>query len=53
MQDNMTDVTPPIKNNASEKQNGSPKFGRLLVVLIFAVMLIVVITLASEAYYTN
>ncbi|BBB67587.1 hypothetical protein UNDYM_3334 [Undibacterium sp. YM2] len=48
----MTEVTPPSKTQA-EKDSGSPKFGRLLLVLIFAVMLIVVITLGSEAYYTN
>ena len=30
---------------------GSPKFGRLLIVLIFAVALIVLITFGSEAYY--
>ena len=29
----------------------SPKFGRLLIVLFVAVMLIVLVTLASEAYY--
>ncbi|MEB0141094.1 MULTISPECIES: hypothetical protein [unclassified Undibacterium] len=34
-------------------KSGSPKFGRLLIVLFFAVMLIVAITLGSEAYYTN
>ncbi|MFZ6680605.1 MULTISPECIES: hypothetical protein [unclassified Undibacterium] len=48
----MTEVTPPSKTTA-DKESGSPKFGRLLLVLIFAVMLIVVITLGSEAYYTN
>ncbi|MFZ6722782.1 hypothetical protein [Undibacterium sp. Ji49W] len=51
MQDNMTQTTP--QKSADEQKNDGPKFGRLLVVLIFAVMLIVVITLASEAYYTN
>ncbi len=30
----------------------SPQFGRLLLVLITAVALIVVITFATEAYYT-
>lgn len=29
-----------------------PKFGRLLVVLVLAVMLIVAITFVSEAYYS-
>ncbi|KAF1047017.1 MAG: hypothetical protein GAK35_00814 [Herbaspirillum frisingense] len=32
--------------------DGSPKFGRLLVVLICAVLLIVAITFASEAYFS-
>lgn len=32
--------------------DGSPKFGRLLVVLILAVLLIVLITFGSEAYYS-
>ncbi|MBB5607989.1 4-hydroxybenzoate polyprenyltransferase [Janthinobacterium sp. S3M3] len=31
---------------------GSPKFGRLLIVLILAVGLIGVITLSAEAYYS-
>ena len=30
---------------------GSPKFGRLLLVLVAAVLLIVLITFASEAYF--
>jgi len=34
-------------------EEGSPKFGRLLIVLLMAVMLVVLITVASEAYYTN
>ncbi|MFZ6693619.1 hypothetical protein [Undibacterium sp. SXout20W] len=33
--------------------NASPKFGRLLIVLALAVMLIVLVTFASEAYYTS
>lgn len=40
--------------SAPEKKNGepdgSPKFGRLLIALVLAVMLIGVITLASEKY---
>jgi hypothetical protein len=32
--------------------DGSPKFGRLLLVLIGAVLLIVAITFASEAFYS-
>ncbi|MCU6435764.1 hypothetical protein LPB67_18460 [Undibacterium sp. Jales W-56] len=33
--------------------DGSPKFGRLLMVLVLAVMLIVLITFVSEAIYSN
>lgn len=32
--------------------DGSPKFGRLLAVLICAVLMIVFITFASEAYFS-
>ncbi|MET3132560.1 hypothetical protein AAKU55_002834 [Oxalobacteraceae bacterium GrIS 1.11] len=32
--------------------DGTPKFGRLLIVLVLAVMLIGVITLSAEAYYS-
>lgn len=31
---------------------GSPKFGRLLIALVLAVMLIVAITFGSEAYFS-
>ncbi len=34
------------------EHDDSPKFGRLLLVLFAAVALIVVITFASEAFYT-
>ncbi len=34
----------------SGEPDGSPKFGRLLIVLVLAVMLIGVITLAAERY---
>jgi hypothetical protein len=33
--------------------DGSPKFGRLLIVLLCAVALVGVITFASEAYFTR
>lgn len=36
----------------SGNHDGSPKFGRLLIVLVLAVALIGVITFAAEAYYT-
>ena len=32
--------------------DGTPKFGRLLIVLLCAVLLIVAITFATEAYYS-
>lgn len=35
------------------EEASSPRFGRLLLVLISAVALIVVITFATEAYYTK
>lgn len=36
--------------NGNGEPDGSPKFGRLLIALILAVMLIGVITLASERF---
>ncbi|MDE2428901.1 MAG: hypothetical protein KGM99_09250 [Burkholderiales bacterium] len=41
------------KKSQSVSDEGSPKFGRLLIVLFLAVSLIVIITFATEAYYTN
>ena len=32
--------------------DGNPKFGRLLIVLVLAVLLVVAITIGSEAYFT-
>ncbi|SFU38457.1 hypothetical protein [Pseudoduganella namucuonensis] len=32
--------------------DGSPKFGRLLIVLVLAVLLVVALTFATEAYYS-
>jgi flagellar basal body-associated protein FliL len=34
-------------------QDGSPKFGRLLIVLFLAVAVIVALTFATEAFYSN
>lgn len=48
----MKQVEPQTEKEMSEKEDG-PKFGRLLLVLLFAVMLIVAITFATEAYYSN
>ena len=35
-----------------KEDDGTPKFGRLLIVLVLAVLLMGVITFASEAYYS-
>jgi len=43
--------TEMTKQSAGE-DSGNPKFGRLLVVLIFTVLLLAVITWASEAYWS-
>lgn len=43
----MVDHTP----NGDKTRPDSPRFGRLLLVLVSAVALIVVITFATEAYY--
>ncbi len=38
---------------AQNEDDGSPKFGRLLLVLLFAVGVIVLITFATEAYHQS
>lgn len=43
----------PEHLSTTVSSDGRPKFGRLLIVLLLAVMLIVAITFATEAYYTN
>ena len=43
---------PPAIGQTASADDGSPKFGRLLIVLVLAVMLIGAITLGAEAYYT-
>lgn len=40
------------QEQAAKAGDGSPKFGRLLIVLVLAVMLIGAITLTAEAYYS-
>lgn len=44
----------PINDNgaASATPDDAPKFGRLLIFLVFAVLLIVGITFGSEAYFS-
>ncbi len=42
-----------MRDTDTDKEgNGAPKFGRLLIVLAFALVLIVAITLGSEAYFS-
>jgi hypothetical protein len=53
----MKDQDPPDNpmHHPDEPQagaDGAPKFGRLLIVLVLAVLLIVAITFASEALYS-
>lgn len=39
-------------SDTDKEESGAPKFGRLLVVLAFALVLIVAITVGSEAYFS-
>jgi membrane protein YdbS with pleckstrin-like domain len=43
-------MSDPRKDNKDDKD--APKFGRLLLVLAFALVLIVAITIGSEAYFS-
>ena len=51
-------IDPPPRNPMRHPEEppsgaeGSPKFGRLLVVLALAVLLVVALTMASEAWYS-
>jgi hypothetical protein len=36
----------------AEPEAAGPRFGRLLIVLVLAVLLVVLITVGSEAYYS-
>ena len=40
------------ENGAPHVDDGAPKFGRLLLVLVFAVILVAAITFGSEAYFS-
>ena len=40
------------ESSPAPADRGEPKFGRLLVVLAFALLLIVAITFGSEAYFS-
>jgi hypothetical protein len=45
-------MTEPPVDKPADEDDGNPKFGRLLVVLLLALLLIVAITFASEALFT-
>lgn len=56
MEDPTKNVSDNPMHHPEEQAAGtddSPKFGRLLIVLVFAVMLIGVITLTSEMYFSK
>ncbi|TCS38408.1 hypothetical protein EDC30_102146 [Paucimonas lemoignei] len=42
----------PEPEHKEPNVSDSPKFGRLLIILVAAVLLIALITVASEAYYS-
>lgn len=39
-------------SDKDKEDGGAPKFGRLLLVLAFALVLVVALTFGSEAYFT-
>ncbi|EKU83248.1 hypothetical protein ABIB42_003049 [Massilia sp. UYP32] len=43
---------PPLPPSAQPSGDGAPKFGRLLIVLALAMLLVVALTFGSEAYFT-
>jgi hypothetical protein len=48
----MTEENQVDQEKESNSDDGSPKFGRLLIILLLAVAFIVAITFATEAYHT-
>lgn len=44
-------MTDPDQKTEPATADGTPKFGRLLIVLACAVILVVLVTVASQAYY--
>jgi len=49
----MMQPSPKKENDPLPEEGGSPKFGRLLLVLLLAVGLIVALTFATEAFYSD
>ena len=45
-------MTQPDQHGTEDDNDGNPRFGRLLMVLVAAVLVVVAVTFASEAYFT-
>jgi len=43
---------PPFTPPSGPTGDGAPKFGRLLIVVVLALLLVVAITFGSEAYFS-
>jgi hypothetical protein len=48
----MTNSTKDPKLEHQRDVDGEPKFGRLLIVLLLAVMMVVAVTFGSQAYFS-
>lgn len=48
-QESLPDPLPPA---APSSGDGAPKFGRLLIVLVLAMLVVVALTFGSEAYFS-
>jgi len=48
-QESAPDPLPPA---AQPSHDGAPRFGRLLIVLVLAMLVVVALTFGSEAYFT-
>lgn len=46
------DPAAPLPPSAPQSGDGTPKFGRLLIVLVLAMLMVVALTFGSEAYFT-
>lgn len=46
------DPAVPLPPSAPPSGDGTPKFGRLLIVLVLAMLMVVALTFGSEAYFT-
>ncbi|WP_183407400.1 hypothetical protein [Massilia aurea] len=46
------DSLPQLPPSVPPSGDGAPKFGRLLIVLVLAMLVVVALTFGSEAYFT-